>query len=131
MGILLMAMLPFSPTFASGGVVRFLPANTVISPSGGASLSYPAEPYSAAGVVVPANVQPYQVERVVSDGIVRYTTDLIICLLADPSSLNGGLGVRRGDAFWWSLDTTGRLHVVQGDGDLLRTVWRYRCLASE
>lgn len=126
-----MSMLRISPTFEpETGTVRFLPAVRATADDGDATVSYGAD-FSTAGVVVHANLQADDGERKVVDGVDHYVTPTVgVCLMDDPSSLNGGLGVRRGDAFWWSSDPT-RLMVARSDANKQGSVWRVRCEFSQ
>lgn len=120
-------MRPFSNHMKSDGTVTHLPLNPGLSPASGPTVAYPAV---SAGTVVRASVQPRQVLLSIEDGVRRYSTEYVVTLLDDPSTLNGGIGCRRDDAFHWT-ENSGRYLVAIGDPDRLRTAWRVRCIAYE
>lgn len=120
-----MDLIPFPASF-NVGVTKFIPELVATGKEGGVTATY-ADP--SVGVVVSASVQPGQMVKTDEDGVVRFYSYFTVNLLTDPSALNGGKGVRRGDAFWWDRD--GRLLIAQDDAVKIGSVWPVRCLANQ
>ena len=115
-------MVPFPDSF-NNGTTTYYGEMIGVGPAGGVGSTYPG------GTVVRASVQPGVMEGEDRDGILRFNSYFQIDLLDDPSALNGGKGVKRGDAFRWSRDA--RLLVAQDDAVRVGSVWAVRCLANE
>lgn len=120
-------MIRFSDTFCEPGLV-FRPVTETVSASGVVKLAVTP---AASGVPVAGNQQsqPGVDKTTTKEGDEIYSSRIIICLLDDPSALNGGKGVRRGDAFSWPAD--GRTAVAQGDANRVRSLWRVECLVTQ
>lgn len=118
-------LLPFPSSFCNG-TTMYVAETVTVGPAGGVGASYPNPP---TGPVVRASVQPGTDSRKDEDGIIRYFNYFTVNLLDDPSALNGGKGVKRGDAFLWSGDP--RLLIAQVDAVKIGSVWPVRCLANQ
>lgn len=104
-------------------IASHVPAVTTISSQGSPVVTWPG-----VGVQIKAAIQPRQISRLDEAGRVVSATRYEVFLQSDPSSLNGGAGIRQNDAIVWGSTTlvaAGDVVVECSPGTL--PVWRVEC----
>lgn len=103
----------------------FVPAVTTISPEG-----FPVVTYPGPGTTIHASIQPRQMARLDESGRVVSATRYEVFLRSNPSSLNGGEGIRQNDSIVWNgLTLVAAADVANECPPGQLPVWRVECFA--